>query len=113
MDMPPVTIPFKISLTLTLEGVVLKIRNGKILEFQIGACKGSGSMSCAGVTFLDFEEKQYALPGSIDFDEGIPILDLFEEEAAWDPTVIEGMPPIERDDSAEPLNIITLPSIKA
>ena len=80
MDIPSMTVPFKILLSLTLEGVVLKIRDGKIRAFQIGTCKGSGSIGCAGLTLLAFEEKRYALPGSIDFEEGIPIVDPFNEE---------------------------------
>ena len=66
-------IDFDISLELTLEGVLLKIRNGKIVELQIGSCTGRGAVRCENFLILEKESASFALPGSIALGAGLPI----------------------------------------
>lgn len=72
-DKPIGTIAFEIDLELTLEGVLLSIQNGKIMEVRIGRCQGKGRVRCEEVVVAERETKEFPLPGSIRLKEGIPI----------------------------------------
>ena len=66
------TIDFQIDLTLTLEGVVLKIRDGRVCEIQSGTMKGSGTVKCEGLVLLKRDTGSINLPGAIKFSEVKP-----------------------------------------
>ena len=61
---------FEVDLELTLEGVLLTIRGGHIVEMHVGSCRGSGSLSCEGITIAQTKSKPVMLPGSISFGKG-------------------------------------------
>ena len=67
------TLEFTITLALKLEGIVLKVRGGKIREIAAGRCRGKGTLACAGVTLLEKESDPFELPGRISLGEGIEI----------------------------------------
>lgn len=64
---------FTITLALKLEGIVLKVRGGKIREICSGRCRGKGTLACAGVPLLEKETERFELPGRIDLGDGIEI----------------------------------------
>jgi hypothetical protein len=66
-------IKFDIVLKLTTNGAILLIRDGKVMEIQTGTCIGSGSIEYAGIPFIEKETAPFSLPGSIPFEQGIPI----------------------------------------
>jgi len=66
-------IEFAISLALTMEGAVLKIRDGKIKEIMPGACKGKGTLSCGEFVLMEQKTRKFVLPASISLGGGIPI----------------------------------------
>jgi hypothetical protein len=72
-DEPVGRVDFEIDLELVLEGVLLSIRGGKIVEMRIGSCQGKGSASCEGIVLAKRETKSFLLPGSIALKDGIPI----------------------------------------
>ena len=67
------SLEFTITLALKLEGVVLKVRGGKIREISAGRCRGKGTLECAGVALLQKETDPYELPGRVSLGEGIDI----------------------------------------
>ncbi|MCX6245992.1 MAG: hypothetical protein NTU98_14965 [Bacteroidetes bacterium] len=64
---------FEISLSLDLEGIILKIQDGKILEILTGSCKGKGIVKCENFVILEKESGSFPLPGSIKLGDGVPI----------------------------------------
>lgn len=67
------TIPFDISLKLTLKGFTLEIQAGKITKIHTGTCRGSGTVQCMNVTLLEKASGDITLPGVIDLDKGVPV----------------------------------------
>lgn len=66
-------IEFSIALSLKLNGIILKIRNGKIMEILTGTCKAKGSVTCEDIPVMEKESETFALPGSIKLGDGVPI----------------------------------------
>ncbi len=66
-------IDFNINISLTLKGIILKIRDGKIQEIQTGSCKGKGTIKCEDFVIMEKETESISLPGSINLGEGVPI----------------------------------------
>lgn len=64
---------FTITLALKLEGIVLKVRGGKIREICAGRLRGKGTLACAGVALLEKETERLELPGRINLGDGIEI----------------------------------------
>ena len=75
-DTPVGRLDFDIRLTLDLEGLELKVRDGKVMAITAGSCRGSGTLKCGDVLLKEQKTREFALPGSIDFGEGweIPAL---------------------------------------
>lgn len=69
----PQKIEFTISLALTIEGAVLKIKDLKIKEIMPVSCKGEGTLACGEFILLKQETKTVAFPTTITLGEGIPI----------------------------------------
>ncbi len=67
------TIPFDITLKLTLKGFTLEIQAGKITKIHTGTCKGSGTVQCMNLTLLEKASGDITLPGIIDLGEGVSI----------------------------------------
>lgn len=63
------SIDFQLDLTLTLEGVSLQIRGGRIREIQAGRIKGVGTLKCEGRILFTRETETMDLPGTIKFSE--------------------------------------------
>lgn len=66
-------IGFDINISLNLEGIILKIQDGKIKEILTGSCKGKGTISHGDFVISEKSLEPIQLPGSIDLGEGIPI----------------------------------------
>jgi len=67
------TLEFTITLALKLEGIVLKVRGGRIREICAGRCRGKGTLECAGVALLEKETERFELPGRVDLGDGVEI----------------------------------------
>jgi hypothetical protein len=67
-------INFHISICLMIEGMILKIQDGKIKEITTGSCKGKGTVMCENFVILEKKTGPICLPGSISLGEGIPII---------------------------------------
>lgn len=65
-------ISFEIVLALTMEAVVLEVRDARIREIVAGRCRGKGSVKCAGATLVEQSTRTIELPG-IALGAGIPI----------------------------------------
>jgi hypothetical protein len=72
-DQPVGNIEFSITFSIMLEGIILKIQDGKIKGINTGTCKGKGTLKCENVVILEKKTASIPLPGSIDLGEGIPI----------------------------------------
>ena len=72
-DKPFAKIEFQIDVELLLKGMVLKIRDGKIKEVNVGSCEGKGSIKCGEYVILEKEMEPFSLPSSVDLGDGIPI----------------------------------------
>lgn len=62
-------IDFQIELALTLEGVILTIRGGRVHEVQLGKAQGSGTLKCENLILLKRSSGPVELPGKIRFQE--------------------------------------------
>ncbi len=69
----PVKLTFDITLGLGLQGAMLAIRSGKIMEIRTGTCTGSGAIKYKGFAILEKKTAPVALPGTITLKQGIPI----------------------------------------
>lgn len=67
-------IEFNITISLVLNGIILKIQDGKIKEISTGTCKGKGSIKYENFEIVRKETESIPLPGSIPLGEGIPII---------------------------------------
>jgi len=66
-------IEFNIDISLTLKGIILKIRDGRIKEILTGTCKGKGTIRYGNLVITEKETGSFTLPGSIELGNGIPI----------------------------------------
>lgn len=65
-------ITFPIAISLIVEGIVLKIRDGEIAEIRSAQVKGKGEIKCNSVVILKKDLEPLPLPGAIVFDEDEP-----------------------------------------
>ncbi len=86
---PPLRVSFAISLTLELNGVILRIENAVIRSLRLGSCRGGGTVSCEGVAVIERKTRELELPGEIELGGGIPIARLLG-------------PRVERDEDQQP-----------
>lgn len=66
-------IEFDVAVSFKLEGIVLKIRDGKIREVLTGTCRGRGTLKCEGCVVIEKKIDAIPLPGVISLGEGVPI----------------------------------------
>ena len=59
-------LPFSISVELTLQGAVLRIRDGAVREIQTGQIKGKGSVKLGGATLIEKELEPIGVPGTFE-----------------------------------------------
>lgn len=64
---------FDVALELQLDGFVLKIQDGRILEIASGRFKGKGSLKYGAATLIAKETPTHPLPGRIALDPAVPI----------------------------------------
>ena len=62
-----------IGLEFGFDGIVLKIKNARIMEIRTGSCQAKGAVSYKGLQLLKQESGRLDLPGSMHFEKGIPI----------------------------------------
>lgn len=72
-EAPVGRLDFDIRLTLKLEGVVLKVRDGRVREIRAGSCRGSGTLRCGDILIKEQKTRKFDLPGRIDLGEGFAI----------------------------------------
>ncbi len=66
-------VQFDVLLKLMLQGVVLKIRDARIMEILVGSCNGYGLIEYSGLTVLEKKSGPYEFPPSISLGEGVQI----------------------------------------
>ncbi len=64
---------FDVLIQLIMNGVVLKIRDGRIMEILVGSCNGYGLIEYAGLTILEKKTSPYEFPYMISLGEGVSI----------------------------------------
>jgi len=73
IEIPKARLEFTLMGDLTLQGVILKIQNGKITAIQGGALKWSGELLLENRSVLKKESRSYAFTGSLELGEGLPL----------------------------------------
>jgi len=64
---------FDLDFSLVLEGFVLKIRDGRIMEILTGSGKGEGELSLVKLSLWKQDSKPVRLPGQLSLGKGIPL----------------------------------------
>ena len=72
-DQPAGRIEFQLDVEMKLEGVVLKIRDGRIWGVKSGTCRCAGRLACRGVSLVEKKTKPFVFRGAVDFERGVPI----------------------------------------
>lgn len=75
-NQPVGKINFEIEAFLTVEGIHLEIKGGKIMKIHTGSCQAGGSIKCEGITIIEKKTKSFTLPGTIRLGEGVNIPDI-------------------------------------
>jgi ABC-type transport system involved in cytochrome bd biosynthesis fused ATPase/permease subunit len=73
---------FTLEAELIVQGVVLKIQNGKIIAIEAGTVKGNGKLLLEDQLIMNQEFGSYRLPGRIDVGDGISLSDTSDSHAA-------------------------------
>jgi hypothetical protein len=66
-------IDFTVATELTLEGVVLQIRGGRVMAIEAGTVKGKASLAMESKIVVEKPFASIHLPGKIDLGEGVPL----------------------------------------
>jgi len=64
------SIPLLLAVRLKLEGAILNIRGGQVLDIQAGYIQGSADLGLLGQTLFTRETEKMELPGTIRFSQG-------------------------------------------
>lgn len=72
-EKPVGRIEFEVKITLTLKGIILTIKGGRIMSIKTGSCKGKGTITYKGVPVFERQTDSFTLPGTIELGQGIPI----------------------------------------
>jgi hypothetical protein len=79
------TIVFDIALLLELDGFMLAIRDGKLMEVRTGKCKAEGRVNYGALTLLEKKSGEVPLPGTFNCgEEGLDLTRL-EEDLCGEP----------------------------
>ena len=82
-------VTFAVSLEVTFKAMILKIRAGRILDIAVGSCEATGLIAWEDATLLERESEPIALPGVMEFEDGILIYDP-SRDIAEDDTKVAG-----------------------
>ena len=66
-------IDFTVATELTLEGVVLHIRGGRVMAIEAGSVKGKASLAMESQIVLERPLGPLSFPGKIDLGDGVPL----------------------------------------
>jgi hypothetical protein len=66
-------ITFDVTLTTEIKGLILGLKNGRIVSLQVGQCEWTGSIAAQGVTLIERKLTKLDLPGRISLKRGIPL----------------------------------------
>lgn len=66
-------IELDVTLTLQLQGLILKIEAGKIKSVEAGSCQGSGEIEIKGISVWKHDFQPIQLPGKVALGDGIAI----------------------------------------
>lgn len=66
-------IDFTVATELTLEGVVLQIRGGRLMAIEAGSVKGKASLAMESKIVVEKPFAPLPLPGKINLGEGVPL----------------------------------------
>jgi len=69
------TLELEIDAEFLVNGAILEIQNARIQKLYLSKIKGNGSLKLLGVPFLQ-KENEIQLPGTFNFEGGVPIPDL-------------------------------------
>jgi len=72
-DVPIKTLDFVVNLAIEVEGFQLEIQDAKIRRVRTGKFRGTGQVSLAGTQIYQRALATVALPGVVDFGEGLAI----------------------------------------
>ncbi|MGE3177816.1 MAG: hypothetical protein AB7O32_10115 [Vicinamibacterales bacterium] len=70
-EKPVESLPLEIGVQLELQGLVLKIQNGRVLELRPGQCEASGTITCRDYPIAERKSQRFQLPGVLAIDEEI------------------------------------------
>ncbi len=75
LDQSPIgpEIDFEVTVALTIESAVLRIKDARIMGARTGKAFGTGTIKCEGATLFSRPTKSVNLPLTISFGSGIPI----------------------------------------
>lgn len=66
-------ITFDVTLTTDIRGLILGLRNGRIVSLQVAACEWTGSISVKGITLAERELTRIEFPGRITLKRAISL----------------------------------------
>lgn len=69
---PGADVDFTVTLTVTIDSAVLRIRNARIIGATIAKCTGSGSLKCGEAGLLECSTREFTLP-AVAFGAGVEI----------------------------------------
>lgn len=69
------TIPFEVTLTVTLEAALLTIRGGEVLAVAAGSGQAGAEFTCEGYTLVSRESRSIEFPGTWTFNPPIRLRD--------------------------------------
>jgi hypothetical protein len=72
-EQPIEEIVFELEFLLTIEGIVLNIRDGRIVAIGSGTYAGGGALKFKGFVLCEVQTPKYEIPGLVGFQEGIAI----------------------------------------
>jgi hypothetical protein len=72
-DQKRAEVEFEIELELTIETVMLQIRDAKILGARTGSCEGKATLKCGKAILPSPKPRKFNLPGTLTFKEPIAI----------------------------------------
>jgi hypothetical protein len=67
-------ITFDVTLTTQLKGLVLGLKNGRIVSLQLAQCQWTGSIATEGITLIERKLTELNLPGRITLKRGISLV---------------------------------------
>lgn len=66
-------IPFQVTLTTRIKGLILGLKNARIMSLQFAECEWTGAIGVGGVTLSRPPLGKLALPGRVELKRGIPL----------------------------------------